>query len=375
MTLFKNLRSGRGRPRSRNGLTLAVLLAMTACSTDPSTRSSADKIGPAAAQSDLAQISIMAFNVENLFDTDDDPGKNDATYLPASTKSDPEHIAACNLIEVDSWREDCLYLDWGEAALRFKLEQLAATILAYNEGLGPDIIALQEVENIRVLDRLRRDHLGAADYGPPILIEGGDARGIDVAFLSRLPLADEAVLHPLDMSAFPDRAPDTRGVLEASFRLPDGSILTGFSVHFPAPFHPIEMRRIAYAHLNELRSALPQDRLVVAAGDFNTPKREMEETSIMDEMVRPGWAVAHELGCEGCQGTNYWSRGETWSFLDMILVSLPASSPWRLNPDSVSVVTDYADQLDGEGRPQRFDVEGLRGVSDHLPIVVILEAP
>lgn len=359
---------------------LAVCLLLAGCSSVPPEAPSADRVAstpgtPATSVRTAAtqRVSIMAFNVENLFDTADDPGKDDATYLPSAVKSDPEHVAGCQLIEVDRWREDCLYLDWSEDALRFKLEQLAATILAYDPGRGPDIIALQEVENIGVLDRLRREFLAAAGYREPVLIEGLDDRGIDVAFLSRLPVVGEPVLHPVDMSAFPDRAQDTRGILQADFQLPDGTLLTGYSVHFPAPFHPIEMRWTAYEHLNRIRADLPADRPVFAAGDFNTPRREMQDTSIMDEMVRPFWIVAHEVGCEGCKGTNYWRRGESWSFLDMILFSPAASSRWTLDVDSIDVVTAYEGQLHEDGTPKRFDLEAREGVSDHLPIVMSLE--
>jgi endonuclease/exonuclease/phosphatase family metal-dependent hydrolase len=354
-------------------LILAVILALTACSPAPSLVPSVDASRTTGIEPEPQRISIMAFNVENLFDTQDDPGKNDATYLPAAIKSEPAHIAACNLIEVERWREDCLYLDWNEQALQFKLQQLAATILAYNDGRGPDIIALQEVENFSVLDRLRREYLGDAEYQEPVLIEGRDARGIDVAFLTRLPLVDEPELHPLDMSAIPDRAQDTRGMLEASFELPDGTVMTGFSVHFPAPYHPIELRWTAYEQLNRLRANVPTDRVVFAAGDFNTPKREMEDTPIMDEMVRPYWTVVHEVGCDGCKGTNYWSRGASWSFLDMILVSAAPGSRWLLDVDSVEVVTMYPDQLNDDGTPKRFDLEAREGVSDHLPIAASLE--
>jgi len=352
---------------------LAISVVLVGCSSNPPVAPSDDIVGSATSRPESQRVSIMAFNVENLFDTADDPGKDDATYLPAAVKSDPEHVAACELIEVDRWREDCLYLDWSEDALRFKLEQLAATILAYNDGIGPDILALQEVENIRVLDRLRGEFLAAAGYREPVLIEGLDDRGIDVAFLTRLPLAGRPVLHPVDMSAFPDRAQDTRGILEASFELPDGSLLTGYSVHFPAPYHPIEMRRTAYEHLNRIRADLPSDRPVFAAGDFNTPKREMEDTTIMDDLVRPYWIVAHEVGCDGCKGTNYWRRGESWSFLDMILFSPSESGRWALDVDSVDVVTAFEGQLHEDGTPKRFDLEAREGVSDHLPIVMSLE--
>jgi len=352
---------------------LPVCLLLAACASGPGSDSTLDAERPAGKEAERPVVNIMAFNVENLFDTADDPGKDDATYLPASVKTDPDHVAACERIEVDRWREDCLYLDWSEDALGFKLEQLAATILAYNDGRGPDIIALQEVENLGVLDRLRREYLQPAGYRDPVLIEGLDDRGIDVAFLTRLRVVGQPVLHPIDMSAFPDRAQDTRGILEASFELPDGTLLTGYSVHFPAPFHPIEMRWIAYEQLNRVRARLPEDRPVFAAGDFNTPKREKEDTTIMDEMVRPYWIVAHEVGCADCKGTNYWRRGESWSFLDMVLFSPSSNGHWALDVDSVDVVTGYAGQLHADGTPKRFDLEAREGVSDHLPIVMSLE--
>ena len=92
---------------------------------------------------------------------------------------------------VESWRDECLYLDWSDAALDFKLGVLAATIRQVNDGRGADIIALQEVENVAVLERLRSEYLGDLGYLPAILVEGTDTRGIDVAFLSKLPLLGE----------------------------------------------------------------------------------------------------------------------------------------------------------------------------------------
>ena len=348
---------------------LCAALALAACSNEPASSGGEGLPKP-------PRVSIMAFNVENLFDEFDDPGKNDSTYRPLETKNDPEHIAACKAIDVARWRDDCLYLDWSAEAVNFKLAQLAATIRQYNDGFGPEIIAFQEVENAGILNRLSHEYLDDAGYGDAILIEGRDVRGIDVAFLSRLPVVRGPVLHPLDISDSPGRAGNTRGVLEASFELPDGSLLTGFSVHFPAPFRPLDLRRIAYRHLNALRQRVPEDHHVFAAGDFNTPRREMEDTTIMDDLVRPYWTVAHETGCGGCKGTHYWARGKTWSFLDMILYS-PArkgARAWQLEPGSVRVLDGFAEQLRADGTPKRFDLERRQGVSDHLPILLRLES-
>src|SRR5690606_30900931 len=115
-----------------------------------------------------------------------------------------------------------------------------------------------EVENLGVLERLRTGYLADAGYRPAILVEGDDDRGIDVAFLTRLPVSGRPKLHriPFD-GADPGRVADTRGILEATFVLPDGSLLTGFAVHFPAPFHPTDMRVAAYEFLAKLAAALP----------------------------------------------------------------------------------------------------------------------
>ena len=322
-----------------------------------------------------AAVSIMTFNVENLFDNLDDPGKDDKAYLPLTAKHSESHIAACNEIEVERWRDSCLTLDWNDATIGHKLGVTAATIRQVDNGRGPDIIALQEIENLAILERLRTEYLADGDYLPAILIEGNDNRGIDVAFLSRLPLVGEPTLHALEFPEFPERAGDTRGVLEATFELPDGSLLTGFSVHFPAPFHPTAMRVAAYEHLNAIRADVPAEHNVFAAGDFNTTSGEDAREGMLERFVRPLWIVAHEL-CERCPGTHYYARDGVWSFLDMILFS-PARSEnttWEIRADSVRIANGFAAQTRTDGTPNRFNAAELAGVSDHWPVVVILES-
>lgn len=321
----------------------------------------------------------MTFNVENLFDTRDDEGKDDHTFLPLAAKQTDEHRAKCAEIEVDRWREQCLYWDWNEALLEVKLQLVAGAILQVGEGRGPEILALQEIENLAILDRLRRDYLAPAGYRDPVLIEGDDLRGIDVAFLTRLPLAGPPRLHPIRFDGgFADRAGDTRGILEATFSLPDGSLLTGFSVHFPAPFHPTAMRVAAYERLNGLLAALPPDRVVFAAGDFNTTSAEDAREDLLGRYVRPHWTVAHELGCrEPCPGTSYYARDGSWSFLDMLLWSPArrgADATWVLRADSVRLANGGPGQRRPDGTPDRFDATSGTGVSDHWPLVMTIQS-
>ena len=360
-------------PRKLTFATL-VLLVLAACNHTGTGGGSAP-----APQAGDASLTIMTFNVENLFDNVDDPGKEDRTYLALADKQNDEHRAACARIEVDRWREQCLDWDWNDDIIEKKLGVVAAVILQVGDGRGPDIVALQEVENIGILERLRSEYLGAAGYKPGILIEGDDLRGIDVAFLTRLELAEPPVLHRIDFSgAEADRVFDTRGILEATFVRPDGSLLTGYSVHFPAPFHPTEMRETAYRHLNALRSELPPGRDAFAAGDFNTTALEDREEEMLDRFVRPYWTVAHEVGCAGCKGTSYFAPRNDWSFLDMILWS-PATArgekaTWKLRADSVRIANDAPGQKRPDSTPRRFEMPRGSGVSDHWPVVASIES-
>jgi len=320
-----------------------------------------------------ASVTIMAFNVQNVFDNIDAPGKDDKAYLPIGDKQAEAHIAECNAIPVESWRDECLHLDWSDDAIDHKLNVVARTIQQVNNGRGPDIIALQEVENVDILERLRTEFLADSGYLPAILLEGTDVRGIDVAFLSRLPISGTPTLHALDLPEdYADRAGDTRGLLQATFELPDGSLLTGFSVHFPAPFHPTEMRVFAYEHLNAVRGQVPPEHNIFAAGDFNTTSTENDREGLLERFIRPGWVISNDL-CQGCQGTQYYSRDDSWSFLDMVVFSSSesANSGWQVR--SVEIANQVPAQVTADGTPNRYRSAERTGVSDHWPVLMTLE--
>jgi endonuclease/exonuclease/phosphatase family metal-dependent hydrolase len=359
--------------KNRKGIRVALLaiLVFSACTKPVADPAHTENAAP-------GTVTIMTFNVENLFDNSKDAGKNDDSYLPLQYKQSDEHKRKCGQIEVPHWRSQCLDWDWSDDVVERKLSVIASAILHVNNGRGPDILALQEVENVAILERLRSGYLGAANYLPAILIEGYDIRGIDVAFLSRLPLASEPTLHPLPPAGIdPRRYDDTRGILEATFRLPDDSLLTGFAVHFPAPFHPTEMREIQYQQLNDLKTSLPADRAAFAAGDFNTTAREDREKRMLQRFVRPLWTVVHDQGCTGCKGTQYYPPDDSWSYLDMILWAPPenrgADATWSIRAGSFTIANKGPGQATPEARPASFELPKGSGVSDHWPLIVTLE--
>ncbi len=323
----------------------------------------------------VTTVTVMSFNVQNLFDNHDDASKDDKAYLPIEAKQNETHITACNEIQVDSWRDECLNLDWSNLAIEVKLTALAETIRQVNDGRGADIIAMQEVENASILEQLRTEKLDDLGYQPAILIEGTDLRGIDVAILSKLPLSAKPQLHPLKLPDFPEREGDTRGVLQATFVLPDNSLLTAFSVHFPAPFHPTPMRVAAYQHLATLLAALPPGHHAFAAGDFNTTSAEDKREGLLDAYARPHWTLAHDVGCSGCNGSYFYHRDSSWSFLDMILFAPArgAKTTAQIRGDSVAIANGYAPQVSENGTPERFQSTTGAGVSDHWPMVATIE--
>src|SRR5262245_30598528 len=72
---------------------------------------------------DQRRVTIMSYNVETLFDTEDNPAREgDNTYLPLSLKDTPEHEALCKRNNDTPARvRECMTLDWNEQVLARKL--------------------------------------------------------------------------------------------------------------------------------------------------------------------------------------------------------------------------------------------------------------
>jgi endonuclease/exonuclease/phosphatase family metal-dependent hydrolase len=310
------------------------------------------------------RISVLSFNVENLFDTQDDPFKSDETYLPASQKSSSKHQVRCHQIRIKKWREDCLHLNWDEKLLREKLRRIARVILA--AGGGPDIVLLQEIENIGILQRLAREYLTKVGYHA-VLLEGADERGIDVGLLSRWPLRSPPKLHKVESAS--------RGILEVRLRSPFGPAKV-FVLHLPSAFHPARMREETIDQLERLTSASSRE-LVLAGGDFNVSAREERRRGRIQKAQSGRWRVSHMEGCKDCRGTVYHRE---WSFFDQIwMLRKSESLGWRLVPESVRVMGELDFQHSSRARgPLRFSSgpRGLiEGISDHWPVYVEIEAP
>lgn len=105
---------------------------------------------------------VAFWNVENFYDTINEPTKNDEEFLPNG---------------LNRWTSERYWK---------KIDRLGEVISQIGTDVNPDgpaVIGLAEIENINVLnDLVKNPQISARNY-KPILIEGPDRRGVDVALL------------------------------------------------------------------------------------------------------------------------------------------------------------------------------------------------
>ncbi|WP_068312583.1 endonuclease/exonuclease/phosphatase family protein [Polycladidibacter hongkongensis] len=331
-------------------------------------------------------VTIMAYNVENLFDATDDTGNpRDDTFLSLSDKQQrgAAHRQACLEYNEEGSRyfKECMELDWSPATYASKLASLRKVFASF--APAPQVIVVPETENRQVLEDLVDGSLAAKGYNTIVQLDTSDepqSRGIDVGMVASLPLtgSPQAIkvfdaAHPAPQDCRP-----TRDILKAQFELPGGEGLTVFGVHFPAG-RGYECRKAAMRVLNAEVAKLPTGALAVAAGDFNFNCDDLKNGEFQALAKAGGWLFPPEIA--GCRapGSSFYGRNQTWSFLDMILVS-ESLNPEQVPPNNWvadlgsfrTVVTQpgqyMVDPKYKNFKPRRFDPATGEGVSDHFPI-------
>jgi len=323
-------------------------------------------------------ITVMSYNVENLFDTSHDEGKSDWAYLPLRSKRSEKVKSECQKISNPQWRDECLYMDWNESVLRQKSLNLGKMIRSSFDGKGPDILVLQEVENITALTHLVDHGLLGMGYEYLILREGPDQRGIDTAIISRLPLIT-ATDHNVSLPGPADTRP-TRNILEASFKV-NGKIITVFANHWPSQANPTEHREAAAKTLvKAAKRAEGRGEFVIAVGDFNSLRPELNgrigqiirgsNNEVFVDGIEKRLDRSQNYGPTSQPGT-HWYRG-SWSFIDRVFVM---QSALRKGMDvKWSSIDVHAPDFAIRGpKPFRFNAEEADGYSDHLPLKLELE--
>ena len=301
----------------------------------------------------------MSINAQNLFDTVDDPGKDDKAFLPIEMKQSKEHKNSCNSITVNRWRMECFFQDWDQETKNAKLNNLLEVIVSYDSN-GADVIGLQEIENMNILEQLFNllEPYGYKDFH---LLESNDKRGVDTAFISKYKITNPK-LHYVNFS--PDfETIDTRPIFEVDINF-NGKVLKFYNVHFPSNWHPVQMRIESFQKLKELISSHSEPS--VALGDFNVNSKDDKKFNVYQNQ-EDFWKVAHREGCSSCLGTYYYSRGKSWDFLDTIMVS--RNRGVEFVNGSLDVYKTKLNTYKNTGKPNWFNSDTKQGVSDHFPFV------
>ncbi|MDP4586845.1 MAG: hypothetical protein NWS86_01585, partial [Flavobacteriales bacterium] len=199
------------------------------------------------------EITCAFYNVENLFDTFDEPGKIDEDYTPNGD------------------------LKWDQFRYQRKLDRIADVIFGMAKSAQlPAIIGLCEVENRMVLEDLI-NHPALKHVGYQIVHEETrDVRGIDVALLYQPELFAYVEHEQINFEVLTHSEFHARDILHIVGELPDGAELNVFVNHWPsrrAGKHDTEFKRVAAGTALRLAINKVQDKdeeaLILVMGDFN----------------------------------------------------------------------------------------------------------
>ncbi len=245
------------------------------------------------------ELYIASWNVENLFDLEDDPKvEYDEDFSPNSPKK------------------------WTKERLEIKLNNLSNAIGKMNAGKGPDVLGLSEVENLKVVEMLR-DKLAPLGRKYEIVHQDSPSdRGIDCALLydaNVFSLADSK-FHFVD-------AKKTRDIIEAKLHRESGDLFV-FVNHWPSRRNPEEQRLIAAdvlrKRLDEILAADPKADIVMV-GDFND---EPDNKSIKDRLRAtaskedlPAGAVFDTSANIAAEKNGTFLYENKWELIDHIIIS------------------------------------------------------
>ncbi|MES2621292.1 MAG: hypothetical protein V4615_10605 [Bacteroidota bacterium] len=153
---------------------------------------------------------VIFYNVENLFDTLNDPETQDEDFLPASKNK------------------------WNTKKYRLKLNHIAKVFAAMLDTIQPLVIGLCEVENRKVLEDLiaqpllKKFHFRIVHHNSP------DERGIDAAILYNTNAVQSAFDATLKVQFPFDPDDRTRDILYLKTYLNEGEPVWFFVNHWPS---------------------------------------------------------------------------------------------------------------------------------------------
>lgn len=306
------------------------------------------------------------YNMENMFDCENDSNTNDDTYTPEGMHH------------------------WTYYRYKQKQNNIAKVLIAMGGWSAPDIVGVCEVENRKVLnDLISNTPLKACGYGV-VHYESPDARGIDVALLYRKDKFKVIDNDSIQIVYPGDSISTTRNILYVQGVAAGATdTLHIFVCHWPSRFggYAQTMAKRNYtaqvlrAHVDAIIAANASAK-VICCGDFN----DYPDNESVSEVLRarsPKYAqnddyihLLYPYFNQNNVGTHKYQGW--WGILDHLVVNkglYEATSGYRVEQQGHIFSMDFMLEKDDANmglKPYRTYV-GMKyngGFSDHLPVYV-----
>ena len=320
---------------------------------------------------------IAFYNLENLFDTIHDEGKNDYEYLPDGG------------------------MKWTSYKYENKIKKMGYAVAQLGTDYDPRgaaCIGVAEVENIGCLEDLCRETNSV--YGrrlKPILLEGPDRRGVDVGFLY-----DTLLFKPSHVAGYELKAHYADGgVIKTRLQLLVSGYLMGdgkpekihmITNHWPSRYGGELSSRpgrdtaaMLTMHICDSIYLKEPKAKIIIMGDLNDDPdnhscKDVIQAKKKPQQVEPqGWYNTMWIHLSNGTGTLFYNGG--WNLFDQIIISEPllnedkASGRWAYWKSQVFnkpflTVQEGKDK----GAPLRTHKGGVwqNGYGDHFPTMIYL---
>lgn len=311
---------------------------------------------------------VVFYNLENLFDTIDNPEKEDDEFLPQSNRR------------------------WTQSRYQNKIDNLGRVLALAGEDKTPFLVGLCEIENEKVLEDLiaSQSELTQLNYGY-IISDCEDRRGINTALLYKKDKLNYIAHHfyrPI-LPANPEKK--TRDILHFSGEFISKDTIDVFVIHFPSRREgkkKTQPDRVAVADLLKDKTdsviKIRENANILIMGDFNEEPSAVCIHEALNAGPIPDFPDKQFLynlfyPIENIKDVGSYKYRKQWNIPDQIIVSgnlISGNESLKILPGTASVLQfDFMlteDKTHGGKRPWKtfhgYIYEG--GFSDHLPLIV-----
>lgn len=333
------------------------------CSNEQNSESIQNDYNSNSIMKEIEEYSVVFYNVENLFDTENDPLTTDDEFTPKGEKK------------------------WDIKRYKHKLNNIASVI----EGIDSDLplfVGLCEVENKKVLQDLTNTNTLKKGGYKIVHYNSPDTRGIDVAFLYKVNYFKVLNTESLKIDFINNPDVLTRDILYVKGEVNNETVHV-FVNHWSSRRNgekETEYKRITAAEVlkGKIKEIQEEDSKakILVMGDFNDYPNNKSITDVLGATLQPKSDEFYNLAAKldrSEKGTHFYD--DEWGMLDQMMVSNSWLSSKRGNVLKNKTVKVYKEDevlfhhrsLGGVPNKTYGGNKYYGGYSDHLAISLVFE--